>query len=66
MTKNKEKEEDKHTDKNQQKWVIFTQCGKEVEYITISFRGTNSKITYKTSNTIEKKNLGIQQKEGAQ
>jgi hypothetical protein len=64
MTKNKGKEEGKHTDKNQEKWVTFTHCGKEVKYIIILFRGTNSKIAYKTNNTIEKKSLGIQQQEG--
>ena len=51
---NKEKEEGKHTDKNQEKWVTFTHCGKEVEYITKSFRGTNAKIAYKTNNTKRK------------
>ena len=55
MTKNKEKVEDKHTDKNQERWVTFTHCGKEVEFSTISFRGTNSKLVYKTINTIKKK-----------
>jgi len=54
MTNNKG-QEDKHTDKNQEKWVTFTHSGKEVEYITMSFRGTNSKRAYKTNNTVEKK-----------
>ena len=65
MTNNKG-QEDKHTDKNQEKWVTFTHSGKEVEYITMSFRGTNSKRAYKTNNTVEKKNLGRQQQGGDQ
>ena len=46
MTKNKQKgkAEDKHGDKNQEKWLTSTYCGKEVQYITKLFRGTNVKI----------------------
>jgi len=45
MTENLKKTEDKHWDKNQIKWVTLTNCGKEVQYITKLFKGTNDKIT---------------------
>jgi hypothetical protein len=46
MTKNKEKvtEEEKHGDRNQEKWDTFTYCGNEVNYITKLFKGTDGKI----------------------
>jgi hypothetical protein len=47
MTKNNEKgrQEDKHGDKNKEKWVTFTYYGKEVKYTTKLFKGTNVKMS---------------------
>jgi hypothetical protein len=56
MIENKEQgeEEDKLGDNSQEKWITPTYGGKEVKYLAKLLTGTNVKITYKTSNTIDK------------
>jgi hypothetical protein len=50
----KGKEDDQLRDKNQEKWVTLTFCGKEVKYMNELLKGTNAKVTYKTSNATDK------------
>lgn len=52
--KGKGKEEDKHREKNQEKWAIYTFRGKEVNTALNYSKLFNIKMSYKTGNTAEK------------
>jgi hypothetical protein len=43
-----------YTKENTHKWITFTYVGQETKQIARMFKDTNTKITFRTTNTIQK------------